>query len=105
MLRKTMMAAAAFVLLALPIAAQTVDEILTNYVKASGGMEKIKAVNTRRSSGKLFVQGLEVAVNQDEKRSNMVRQESSLQGMTQIIAYDGKTGWKIDPFQGKKTPE
>jgi hypothetical protein len=28
------------------------------------------------------------------------RMEVSVQGMTQITAYDGKAGWKIDPFQG-----
>src|SRR6266704_6299929 len=26
-------------------------------------------------------------------------------GMTGINAYDGKTGWKIEPWQGKKDPE
>jgi outer membrane lipoprotein-sorting protein len=25
--------------------------------------------------------------------------------MTGVQAYDGKNGWQIDPFQGKKTPE
>ena len=25
--------------------------------------------------------------------------------MTGVNAYDGKTGWKIDPFEGKKDPE
>jgi hypothetical protein len=25
--------------------------------------------------------------------------------MTQIVAYDGQTGWKISPFQGKKDAE
>jgi hypothetical protein len=35
----------------------------------------------------------------------MVRQEFSLQGMTGINAYDGKTGWKIEPWSGKKDPE
>ena len=34
-----------------------------------------------------------------------MRQEFSLQGLTAINAYDGKTGWKIEPWQGKKDPE
>jgi hypothetical protein len=25
--------------------------------------------------------------------------------MTQVVAYDGKTGWKIDPFEGRKDPQ
>lgn len=28
-----------------------------------------------------------------------------MQSMTGIIAYDGKTGWKIEPWGGKKDPE
>jgi hypothetical protein len=34
-----------------------------------------------------------------------VREEFMLQGMTGINAYDGKTGWKIEPWNGKKDPE
>jgi hypothetical protein len=35
----------------------------------------------------------------------MVRQELSFQGLTAVNAYDGKAGWKIEPWQGKKDPE
>jgi hypothetical protein len=35
----------------------------------------------------------------------MVRQELVLQGMTGVTAYDGKEGWKIEPWQGKKDVE
>ena len=31
-----------------------------------------------------------------------VRTEASLQGMTQIEAYDGKEGWKVSPFSDAK---
>jgi hypothetical protein len=34
-----------------------------------------------------------------------VRTELTLQGMTVIQAYDGKEGWKVSPFQGRKDPE
>jgi hypothetical protein len=34
-----------------------------------------------------------------------VRSELTLQGMTIIQAYDGKEGWKVSPFQGRKDPE
>ena len=35
----------------------------------------------------------------------MARQEFTFQGMTGVHAYDGKTGWKIEPWQGKKDAE
>jgi hypothetical protein len=34
-----------------------------------------------------------------------VRETFSLQGMTAVTAYDGTTGWQIQPFGGKKDPE
>jgi hypothetical protein len=34
-----------------------------------------------------------------------VREEFALQGMTGVNAYDGRDGWKIEPWEGKKDPE
>jgi hypothetical protein len=44
-------------------------------------------------------------VGQENVRPNLVRETFSLQGMVVIQAYDGSTGWHIQPFGGKKTPE
>ena len=69
-------------------------------------MEKIQAVSTLRRSGKFTGGGgFEAVVLQENKRGTSVREEFSLQGMTGIDAYDGKTGWKIEPWNGKKDPE
>ena len=69
-------------------------------------MEKIQAAKCLRRTGKFIGGGgFEAIIVQENKRPNLVREEFSLQGMTGINAYDGKTGWKIDPFQGKKDPE
>ena len=105
-MRKAVFTLIMLALFAMPAAAQTVDEIVARYIKAVGGMEKIQAVNTLRRSGKYTGGGgFEAAVLQDNKRGNSVREEFSLQGMTAINAYDGKTGWKIEPWGGKKDPE
>lgn len=91
---------------AIPASAQTADEIVAKYIKAVGGMEKIQAVNTLRRSGKIIAGGgFELATVQESKRPNMLRQEIVLQGLTGVLAYNGKTGWKVEPFQGKKDPE
>ena len=42
---------------------------------------------------------------QIKKRPDDVRTEASLQGMTQIEAYDGKEGWRVSPFFGRRDPE
>src|SRR3989440_12450897 len=87
-------------------AAQTADEIVARYVKAVGGMDKIQAVHSLRRSGKYIGGGgFEAVILQENKRDASVREEFSLQGMTAINAFDGKTGWKVEPWNGKKDPE
>ena len=86
--------------------AQTADEIVADYLKAVGGTDKIQAVHSLRRSGKYVGGGgFEAVILQENKRDASVREEFSLQGMTAINAYDGKTGWKIEPWNGKKDPE
>src|SRR6202790_5230538 len=95
-----------FVLLS-PLAsvAQTVDEVIAKNVQAHGGTEKLKAVQSIRSTG-TFTQGsFRAGFLQENQRPDKVREEFSVQGLTQIQAYDGKTGWQISPFGGRKDPE
>ena len=87
-------------------AAQTADDIVARYIKAVGGMDKIQSVKSLRRSGKYIGGGgFEAPILQENKRDASVREEFSLQGMTGINAFDGKTGWKIEPWGGKKDPE
>jgi hypothetical protein len=105
-MRRVLVSIATLALFAMPASAQTVDEIIAHYIKTIGGMEKIQAVSTLRRSGKFTGGGgFEAVVLQENKRGTSVREEFSLQGMTGIDAYDGKTGWKIEPWNGKKDPE
>jgi len=105
-MRNVMLRLAGLALLATPLSAQTADEIIAKYVKTVGGMDKIQAVTTLRRTGKFTGGGgFEAAVLQENKRPTKVREEFALQGMTGVNAYDGKTGWKIEPWQGKKDPE
>ena len=87
-------------------AAQSADEVVSKYLHAIGGMEKIQAVHSLRRVGK-FVGGggFEAAIVQENKRPNRVREEFVLQDLTGINAYDGTTGWKIEPWDGKKDAE
>jgi hypothetical protein len=105
-MRRITLALAGTALLALPIAAQTADEIVAKYIKAIGGPEKINAITTLKRSGKFTGGGgFEAAISQENKRAGMVREEFTIQGLTGVNAYDGKTGWKIEPWNGKKDPE
>ena len=92
--------------LAMPLSAQTADDIVARYIKAVGGADRIAAARTIRRTGKFIGGGgFEAIVVQENRRPNLVREEFTLQGMTAITAFDGTTGWKINPFGGKKDPE
>ena len=63
-------------------------------------------LQTLRLTGKMLVQEgqIQLTFTQTKKRPDEVRSEASLQGMTQIEASDGKEGWKVSPFFGRKDP-
>src|SRR5438034_6483269 len=86
----------------------TVDELVAKNIEAKGGATTVKNLQTLRATGKLLVQvqgQIELGFVQTKKRPDEVRTEASLQGMTTIEAYDGKEGWKVSPFFGRKDPE
>ncbi len=91
--------------LAVSSSAQTAEELVAKNIQAKGGLEKIKAVNTLRMSGKIYIQGINADVSLERKRPDMLRQNFTLQGMTQIQAYDGAVGWQVSPFGGRRDPE
>ncbi len=85
---------------------QTAEELIAKNIQARGGLEKMKAIKTIRMTGKFEGGGgFTAAVGQENERPNLIRQTFTLQGMTQVLAYDGSTGWQIQPFGGKKDPE
>ena len=86
----------------------TVDELVSKNIEAKGGATALRDLQSLRLTGKLLVQQggeIELGYLQIKKRPDEVRSEASLQGMTQIQAYDGKEGWKVSPFFGRKDPE
>jgi hypothetical protein len=87
--------------------ASTVDELVSKNIEAKGGADALHALQSLRLSGTMLVQQgqIQLAYLQTKKRPGEVRTEGTLQGMTQVEAYDGKEGWKISPFQGRKDPE
>jgi hypothetical protein len=85
---------------------QTAEELVDKNIQAKGGMEKIKAIHSLHMTGKLTGGGgFTATVTQDGMRPNLVRETFSLQGMTEVQAYDGTVGWQIQPFGGHKDPE
>ena len=85
---------------------QTADELIAKNIQARGGMEKMKAIRNIRMTGRFEGGGgFTASVGQENVRPELIRQTFTLQGMTVIQAYDGTTGWQVQPFGGKKDPE
>jgi hypothetical protein len=85
----------------------TADELAAKNVEAKGGIDKLHAIQSLRLSGRLRIQGdtIELGYVALVERPGSIRYEASLQGLTQVQAYDGTQAWQINPFQGRKDPE
>ncbi|HEY0511760.1 MAG TPA: outer membrane lipoprotein-sorting protein [Thermoanaerobaculia bacterium] len=88
------------------VQAQTADELIAKNLQARGGKDKIKAMQSARMTGKMVMgQGMEAPFTMEVARPKKLRMEFTIQGMTGVQAFDGKTGWSVMPFMGKKDPE
>ena len=105
MSRKVMLSFCAVALFAVSAWAQTADELIDKHIKALGGLEKLKAVNSVKLTGKMKMGPMEAPLTVAKKRPGSFRVDFTIQGMTGTQAYDGSTGWMIMPFLGKKEAE
>lgn len=108
MIRKTFAWLLAAGLAGLAAQAQTADELIEKNLQATGGREKLAAVKSVRMTGKMVVsqgQGLEIPMTMEIKQPDKLRTEATVQGMTAIQTLNGKEGWTVNPFMGKKDPE
>jgi outer membrane lipoprotein-sorting protein len=94
-------------LLAVAASAQTVDDIIKKSTEARGGLQKIKAIKSLKATGKLTItsQGIEIPITLQQKRPNAFRMDATFQGQSVVQAYDGESGWQLNPFQGLNEPD
>jgi len=84
---------------------QTAEELVARNLEARGGIEKIRAIKTLRMTGRMQQGGLVARIARTSMAPHLLRQTFTVQGMTQIQAYDGTLGWQISPFEGRKDAE
>ena len=91
--------------------AQTADELVSKNLAARGGADQLAGIRAIVSRGELRFPG-DFKLAYKETRSRLggkddcaVRIEASLQGLTLIQAYDGTSGWRVNPFEGRKDAE
>lgn len=84
--------------------AQSLEEVLKKHFETIG-QDKLSQVQSMIIKGKISQMGMEIPMTIINKRPNKVRTEMTIQGMTMISAFDGKTGWTINPMMGAAEPQ
>jgi outer membrane lipoprotein-sorting protein len=90
----------AFALLGTTLSAQTAEEIVSKYIAARGGIDKIRAVKSERVTGTVSI-GPETdgKLLVERKRPGKMYTEVTIGGQSLIRVYDGKSaGWTYNPF-------
>jgi outer membrane lipoprotein-sorting protein len=86
--------------------AQTAEEIVAKNLKAKGGVEKLKAMNSVKITGKISAQGMEFPMTTWARRPNLIRREMTIQDKRVVSAFDGTTVWGINPMMtGSDDPQ
>jgi hypothetical protein len=93
------------VLLTVSAFGQTADELLEKNLKAMGGKDKLKGIQSMRLTGKMKMGPMEAPITIVKARPSEMRVDFTIQGMTGTSAYDGSTGWNLMPFMGNKDPQ
>jgi hypothetical protein len=106
MFSRLLTAAVTAFIFALPASAQTVDDILARNLKAKGGLDTLKAIQTLRMTGTMTIgPGMDAPFTMIFKRPNELRMDFTVQGMTVTQAFDGTQGWMTNPMAGAREPQ
>jgi len=94
---------------AIPAAAQDAQSLIAKNLEARGGAAALDAIKSISFTGKTIFPG-DFELTYKEQRAligalSQARVDLGLQGLDVVQAYDGRSAWKINPFQGRKDPE
>jgi hypothetical protein len=103
MLRKVL-SSLALVVLASPAAAQTVDEVIARSLEARGGLERLRAIQSVRMTGRVTAGDRTMKTVVETKRPALIRIDTTVDGVRAVQAFDGTTAWGISPM-GTGRPE
>lgn len=87
------------------VKAQSLDEIVSKYLDARGGTEKLRSITSMIQKGNLNANGMKIPITLTVVAGKGMRQEYTVNGMTgySIMTADG--GWNYNPFMGQTKAE
>lgn len=93
----------------LAAAEPTAAELTEKNLAARGGAAALAAITTLEFNGKFIAPGdFQMTYHGARARNpggDRMRDDLTIQGLTIIQAYDGRSAWKVNPFQGRKDAE
>ena len=84
--------------------AQTADEIIAKHIEATGGKEKLGAINSVRMESTMNVMDNDAASTTIVLNGKGYRSESDFGGQKLIQVVTDKSGWAVNPFGGSSEP-
>ncbi len=93
-----------FATLAFASQAQTADDIVQKYLKAIGGADKWKKIESQKMTGFVVVQGMNIPYTAVQARPNLSYSAGEFQGNKFIESFDGTVAWMQNPFAGAAKP-
>jgi hypothetical protein len=97
--------ALAAILLAGSASAQTADEIISNYIKAIGGKEKLSKLTSVYTEATIDAMGMQGTVKTTQLNGKGQRQDIDIAGAVITNCFNDKGGWSINPMAGSTTAE
>lgn len=84
--------------------AQDLEEILEGHFDVVG-QEKLATINTMKMIGNIVQGAMELPFLMYMSRPLKIKMEISIQGQKMIQAFDGESGWYINPMAGTLDPQ
>lgn len=85
--------------------AQTAEEIVANHLKAIGGEDAWKKVNSIKYTGNMSMQGMDVPLTMTIVNHKAMRMDMSIMGQNNYMIATDKEGWNFFPAGQMEKPE
>lgn len=95
---------AGFLMLAMGVNAQSVDEIVNKHIAAMGGMDKLSSLKTVKMEGNLNAQGTDIQLIMTKKHMEGMRLDLEIMGSSNYQLANKTKGWVFMPIMGQAEP-